>query len=102
MVEGTLNLSGKGVDYIIFCRGNSYNLTKNFEAMLRQKVAMQIEDRDGIVFKGIGRLTCKKIDGDLYKYFVGKTSIDDILWDRVGERIKIGYKCIGSEEVTQS
>lgn len=97
MIEGTLNLSHNGADYIIFDKGNSFNISELMNSMLLDKVNLHIEIGDDFVCSRQGKLIKQK-QNKLWLYFCGSTNIDELLWENVGNRIKFGIQSIDYDD----
>lgn len=102
MLKGTLNLSHNGVDYIVFDKGNSYDISEKMNCLLMDKVQLYIEIDGKIMYSGKGRLMKQKVNG-IWQFFCGKTNVDQKLWESVDKKIVFGIKSIQDEsEVAQS
>lgn len=99
MIEGKLNLSDDA-DYIIFDKGNSFNISELMNSMLLSKVRLHIEIDNKVLYSGEDKLKKQKKDR-LWYFCCGKTDIDTYLWNNIGRKIKFGIKELDYEDESE-
>lgn len=97
-VEGKLNLKHNDIDYIMFHKGRSTNISEILNVQLMDDVYVCVEDAytNEVLFKERGQLIKDKIDNGFYLYHIGGQDLDSVLWDNVGQRL-----CIEIENISK-
>ena len=97
-LEGKLNLHNKTCEYIMFSEGRLTNISKMLDIMLLYDVKVKVTDlyTTEVLFNEKGQLIREKF-GKLYLYHVNGQNLDDILWNNVGNRLRIEMKNITKE-----
>ena len=96
--KGKLDFTDNG-DYVLYnISGVEHmNLSKLFKGLNEKTLDIRIVHKDHILFDKIGKISKQNVDKKLKKFILDEedSSLDDVLWELVGESIKIIVEKIG-------
>lgn len=96
--KGLLKLIGEeSMNYSLLEKNNEkkVDLTNIFNNNLQDYIHITIKKDNKELFVGQGMLQYQKVNGRLWKLYVGDKCVDDILWDNVAEHIGISIIKVG-------
>lgn len=96
VIQGKLTLKYDDDSYLMFTKGRSENISEYLNLLLMDDVYVRVETmfEKNVLFEAKGQLIKDKISPKYYTYHVCGFDLDSVLWNNVGNKLKIEIKNI--------